>query len=69
MADIFYTFITDLPDGIKEVVTPCFDGFTIYIDARLDEVERIKAYKHAVRHILQRDFEKDDVQDIESDAH
>ena len=69
MDDTFYIFITDLPDGINEMMTPCFDGFTIYINNRLDEIGRLKAYYHAVSHILQKDFDKDDVQIIESGAH
>lgn len=64
-----YTYVVPLPDGITEIVTPCSDGFTIYINLKLDEQQRKNAYNHAVRHILRGDFEKIDVQEIESNAH
>lgn len=67
--DKIFTFITDLPDGINEMVTPCFEGFTVYIDSRLDEVGRLKAFQHAIEHIARGDFEKENVQSIENDAH
>lgn len=68
MYDVFVYFV-DLPAGISEMVTPCPDGYTIYIDAGLDREHMWKAYQHAMRHIKNRDFEKDDVQGIEGAAH
>lgn len=67
--DKIFTFITDLPDGINEMVTPCFEGFTVYIDSRLDEAGRLKAFQHAIEHIARGDFEKEDVQTIEKEVH
>ena len=66
MDDVF-TYLIPLPDGIHEMVTPCADGFTVYIDADLDEAHRIKAYRHALRHIELNDFEKEDVGNIEAE--
>ncbi len=51
--------VTENPDG----------GYTILINSRLCTEKRIDAYTHAMRHINERDFEKADVQAIETDAH
>lgn len=67
--DNIYVYLTKLPKSIKEVVTPCEGGYTVYIDENLDEVSRQKAYNHAVWHIEHYDFEKDNVQEIEYKAH
>lgn len=64
-----YTYFVPLPNGIKEMVAPCPDGYTIYIDVRLDVQQRISAYNHALRHILSGDFERFDTQAIEMLAH
>ena len=69
MSEVF-VYLVDLPDGFQEVVMPCADGnYTVYIDARLDNIQRQKAYKHAIRHIQNDDFSKTDVQSIEYEAH
>jgi len=64
-----YVYLVELPDGINEVVTPCLGGFTVYIDNKLTYEERLQAYQHAMHHILNNDFEKHDVQEIETAAH
>lgn len=61
-----YVYQIALPDGINEYVTPCFDGFTIYINQNLSYEQRQKAFAHALLHIKNRDFEKSDVQAIEA---
>ena len=55
----------------KEMVTENEDGsFTILINARLSYEGRLQAYKHAMWHINNDDFqEADDVQKIEYNAH
>lgn len=71
MAD-HYTYLVPLKKrfGIDEAVTPgSDDSYTIYIDNTLDEAHRMEAYNHAIRHIENCDFEKPDVQKIESSAH
>lgn len=68
MDDIWIYFIS-LPDGIAEMVTPCADGYTVYINERLGEEQRITAFKHALKHIENMDFEKHDVQNIETNTH
>ena len=66
--DRIFLYLIDLPTKIHEIVTPCADGYTIYINARLSSLGRIEAYDHAMWHIQNNDFEKEDVQEIESTA-
>lgn len=62
--------IIDFPTKGKEMVMPNEDGsYTILINARLSQIGRMKAYEHAVKHIFNDDFTKNDVQEIESEAH
>ena len=67
--DNIYVYQIALPEGIDEYVTPCFMGYTIYIDKNLTHERRQKAFIHALKHIKNNDFEKSDVQAIESQAH
>lgn len=64
-----YTYFVKLPDGVYEAVLSCADGYTIYIDETLDSEQKKNAFIHAMKHIANNDFEKDDVQAIEADAH
>lgn len=66
--DEIYAYIVRLPDGIDEIVVPCYDGHTVYLDERLDRARMLKKYEHAVGHIRGKDWEKDDVQSIESEV-
>lgn len=69
MDDVF-VYLTDLPDGIREMVVPCGDGnYTVYLSAKLDNIHRQRAYEHALKHIRDNDFQKTDVQQIEAAAH
>lgn len=68
MDDVF-VYLVDLPAKIDEAVTPCLDGYTIYINSNLDNDSRLKAYAHAMFHIMNNDFEKINVQAIEAEAH
>lgn len=62
--------LIDFPVKGKEMVVPNDDGsYTILINARLSDAARMAAYEHAMKHILNDDFEKMDVQDIETEAH
>ncbi|WP_251392829.1 hypothetical protein [Mediterraneibacter agrestimuris] len=61
-------FINDM--NVNEVVTENEDGsFTIFVNSNLCESKRLKAIKHAFQHIMNRDFEQSNVQEIESYAH
>lgn len=68
MGDI-YVYMVDIPGSVDEVVLPCADGYTVYIDRRLDEEHQIRALGHALEHIKRDDCAGGDVQQIEEDAH
>lgn len=68
MGDV-YIYIVDLPDRVDEMVTPCIDGYTVYLNARLTYAGRVRAYHHAMRHIERNDFERANVQEIETETH
>lgn len=68
MHEPVFVYHVPLPDGVSEIVLPCLDGHTVYIDDSLSHEAQIEAYRHATRHIKNRDFEKDNVQEIEKDA-
>lgn len=68
MDDIF-VYTVKMPPKIKEFVTPCLDGYTVYIDDSLSDEEKREAYNHAMKHIERNDFENTDIQEIEYEAH
>lgn len=68
MDDIF-VYVVDMPTSASEMIIPCTGGYTIYLNARLSYQDRVKAYIHALRHVETNDFEKNNVQEIEKDAH
>jgi len=68
MIDIF-TYLVELPDGINEAVLSCVGGYTVYIDPRQSNDGMKRSYEHALHHIQNADFEKSNVQQIESQAH
>lgn len=69
MTDDIYVYEADLPIGVKEIVAPGVDGYTVYVNARYTRETQTGSYLHAVGHIEGEDFEKEDVQRIETDAH
>lgn len=72
MDDVYVYLINGLPAGVNELVTPCADGYTVYIDASLDDQHRLDAYNHALEHIRAGDFNADTVrtvQSMEANAH
>lgn len=64
--DDLYVYYVQLPDGVDEAVLPCLGGYTIYIDPRQSMSGMFRAYQHALEHIRNHDFEKSDVQEIET---
>lgn len=65
----YHVFLMDNM-GVNEVVAENEDGtYSIFINERLCEQKQINSYYHAISHIVERDFEKEDVQEIEKDAH
>ena len=70
MEDISVHFVDFHGSGIDEQVILNQDGsYTILIDARASYEAQAAAYEHAMSHIRNGDFQKDDVQQIESSAH
>lgn len=67
--DEVYIYCIALPEGVNEMVVPCFGGYTIYISDRLDREHRVRAYHHALRHIKSGDFEKAGANRLELFAH
>ena len=62
--------IMDNPYGIKGSTNPNKDGsYTIIINAHLSFEDQKKAYKHELEHILNGDFDKLNVNEIEKEAH
>lgn len=67
--DDVYIYYVDFPNSVNEIITPCYDGYTVYINKRLPREAKRKAYNHAIRHIERNDFQKYDVQSIEYNNH
>ena len=62
--------LINFPNSGREMVVPNEDGsYTILINARLSNESQMQAYAHAMKHIMNDDFEKQDVQIIEAAAH
>ena len=63
--------LMDFPNGKgHEMVVPNEDGsYTIFINAALNYESQQAALKHAMSHIENDDFHKEDVQEIEYNAH
>ena len=63
--------ITNFPDtSAQELVTENPDGgHTILLNARLTREAQLKAYDHAMKHIENDDFRKENVQRIEAERH
>lgn len=69
MTHDIYVYLANLPPGIHEVVTPCYMGYTIYLNAADSREMQVRSYNHALDHINNHDFEKSCVQSIEHKAH
>ena len=67
--DDIYVYVVDMPTTAAEMVMPCTGGYTIYLNAKLTQDDRVRAYRHALRHVERNDWEKTDVQEIEYEAH
>ena len=62
--------LLDFPTSGNEMVFENEDGsYTIMINSRLSCDGQLKAYRHAMHHIENDDFSKNDVQSIEAVAH
>lgn len=66
--DVFVYYV-QLPGKINETVTTCYGGYTVLIDPRQSTDGIRRSYLHALQHINNHDFERENVQDIETNAH
>lgn len=62
--------LLDMDTKIPEhLVKNSDNSYTIFINARLSRESQLKSYYHALSHINGNDFSKNNVQDIELEAH
>lgn len=62
--------LLDMDTKIPEhLVKNADNSYTIFLNARLSHESRLKSYYHALRHIQEDDFCKEDVQEIETHSH
>ena len=69
--DNLFVYVVQLPPDVPEMVAPCADGYTLYLNDNLGPAGRARAYRHALeKHIKGDDFQKGgDVELIEFRAH
>ncbi len=68
--DVFVELIDFKDNPAEEVVTKNADGsYTIFINARAAHDRQVEALEHARRHIAKDDFAREDIQQIEAEAH
>lgn len=53
----------------EQIVKNGDDSYTIFLNARLSHERQLASYAHALSHIQNEDFEKQDVDAIETIAH
>lgn len=62
--------LLDMDTKIPEQLVKNEDNsYTIFLNARLSQESLVKSYYHALQHIEENDFGKDDVDKIETQAH
>ena len=62
--------LIDFPAPGHEMVVENEDmSYTILINAKLAYADQLKAYQHAMKHIMEGDFQEKNVQSIEAQAH
>lgn len=55
---------------VHEAVTPNEDGsITVFIDKNMTFEAQKERFLHAIKHLRGNDFDKDNIQEIETDAH
>lgn len=60
---VYVHLVPGLP--VREIVEPCFDGWSVQISADLTYEQRLDAYEHALGHINGGDFQRADADEIE----
>lgn len=60
-------YFLNMDTAVEEEVHPNEDGsFTIFINARISHERQMIAYQHALEHIMNNDFSKENADDIEN---
>lgn len=68
--DVFVEVVNFLELPTEEVVIHnADDSYTIFINANIAHDRQVQAVEHAMEHIVELDFEKENVQEIEFRAH
>lgn len=55
--------------AVSEIVTKNVDNYTIAINKNMSQEKQLESYHHALKHIINGDFDSFSVQSIESNAH
>ena len=64
------TFLIDMDVLVPEQIVQNSDGsYSIFINSRLSYDRQVEAFKHALKHIDNSDFEKSNADSIELEAH
>lgn len=59
-------YFLDMDTAVEEEVHPNEDGsYTIIINSRISYKRQMIAYQHAIKHIMDDDFNKENADDIE----
>ena len=59
-------YFLDMDTAVEEEVHPNEDGsYTIIINSRISYERQMRAYQHAIKHIMDDDFNKENADDIE----
>lgn len=62
--------ILDMDTKVPEhIVKNNDDSYTIFLNARMSRENQIASYYHALKHITEDDFQKENVQEIEKSTH
>ena len=69
MNEDIYVYMTNLPEGMTELIAPCEGGYTVWINKDLSRDKAVQAYRHALGHVVNDDWSESDVQTIERKAH
>lgn len=64
-----WIYPVDLHGKANAIVTKCVEGYTVYVDVNLPVDQQREACRKELKHINDRDFEKTDVRDIETENH
>ena len=68
--DNINTIYANLPTAISAYVVENSDmSYTIVLNSRLSHEKNLDSYRHELKHILENDFSKGNVQEIETNAH